>query len=152
MSYEVVYPITDRERVNEVITKIVVYAKKYFEGKFGETITKKLVNHKKGRAFCDFIVTTDSEEYFSFIMIISGFDGAELVRIEAYPFNLNENGRMIPIKMLVRGAKQTNRPYFLLRGNKVCMLNAPADIGRIRIKRRDLFDLITNGCESYEVI
>ena len=141
IGYEIVFPVTDNEYIHKTIEELLEDIKYYFESSFGRRLKNGLVKHKRGRAYCELYVTHDGDEYFSFVILMAGFDGNELILFEYIPVTLNKFGLMVPLCLITNCSKRKNRPYFLTGENTVC-LPEECEAPRIKIGKTELFGLI----------
>ncbi|MBE6542900.1 MAG: hypothetical protein E7675_00725 [Ruminococcaceae bacterium] len=142
IGYEIEYPIVENEKIQTVIDELQGDVAFYFENAFGKRITERLIKRKRGRAYGDFHVTFADGECFSFVILMGGFEGNELVLFEYIPITLDKMGNIVPLYMHLGMPKRKNRPYFLWKEKTVCLIEKSQDTPRIKLGKTELFGLV----------
>lgn len=141
IGYEVRYPCTNNLQIDSLIKEIVEDMVYYFENSFGERVKSTLKIRKRGKAYGELYTTYFDGEYYSFVILMGGFEGNELTVFEYVPLNVDKNGGIIPLSMYI-SRQRKNRPYFLGEEKTVCLTEEILEFPRIKIRKSDLFELV----------
>ena len=152
IAYLIKYPIVGIEMVDSFVCELALDVEYYFNNEFQEKVAKNLKKHKKGRVYCDIEVTYKGTECISFLILISGYDGSNLIIFEYEGFVLNENGEMLPEWLWKnKGTRRgTTRNYYIDDENMICILEKTSECPSAKIPWWKLQGLVVVS-EKYEV-
>ena len=153
MGYLIKYPTVGLKEVDVFLRELVEDAEYYLNNAFQVKMAEKLVKHKKGRVYCDFCVTYNGEGVISILLLMSGYDGCELVCFDYDCIVLNKEGDMLPewfFNKEKRGRKKC-RSYYINKERNICVSEKTSEIPRVKIPREKLQGLVAVK-EKYEWI
>jgi hypothetical protein len=113
--YSIKRPRIENEKVDTYLSELAEDVEYYFNNKFKERTGKELANYKKGRAYCEFELTFEKKGLYSFIILMSAYDGNELVGFEYECITLDHDGELVPEWVMRKGGRgrKKNRNYYI---------------------------------------
>ena len=142
LNYEIVLPMINNEYICTYLDELCEDIKFYIENDFGNRLFEMLRKHKKGSVYCDFHITSNTDSALSVVVLLGGFDGAELVHFEYYTITLDSNGNILPSKCFCKSRKNKKRQFFINDEKTVCFLDDNVGIVPIKIRKNALFQLL----------